>query len=474
MKIRFEFKAALAYIVLGAIWIIFSDKLVNHISTDKEMLTLMQTIKGWLYVFITGLMAFYLIRNRSKSIDAKNEELKLEKERAELSSKQKTSYLSNMSHEIRTPINGIIGFSEMLDDEDLEPEDRQKFVKIIIKSGERLLAIVNNLIEISKIESGQMQAQKNPINLNLLMSEVFEMTGIHVKNKQVEFSYSNGLEDEDSDLITDPDVLKNIWINLVSNALKFTEKGHVKFGYKLENKSVKCWVEDTGIGIDKSTTEAIFERYRQADPTIKKSFGGTGLGLAISKGYAQLLGGELWVESELGKGSTFYFTFPYQHTEPFSEISGSVLPNNISLDWSNRTILIAEDIEENFLYLETLIEKNKAHVLRANNGQEAVEMVKENNIIDLVLMDIKMPELNGKEAMLQIKAQFPEMPVIAQSAYGFTEEKDEAIKDGFDYYLTKPVRKDELYVIVNKFIHRKKKKPKYVPLASDENSFPQK
>lgn len=456
MKIRFEQKAAFFYILIGVIWIIFSDLVVQKIAATPESLTLLQTIKGFFYVFITGLMAFFLIRHRSLSIDAKNKELQEQKEKAEENDRLKTSYLSNMSHEIRTPINGIIGFSEMLDDEDLEPEDRQKFVKIIIKSGERLLAIINNLIEISKIESGQMQAQKSPINLNILMSEVFDMTGIHVKNKEVQFVSENGLENEDSDLTTDPDVLKNIWINLVSNALKFTEKGHVKFGYKIENKQVKCYVEDTGIGIDQKIVSTIFERFKQADPTIKKSFGGTGLGLAISKGYAKLLGGELWVESELGKGSTFHFTFPYEPAEPYSEFGGSVLPKDMDFDWSNRKILIAEDIEENFIYLETLLEKNNANITRAYNGQEAVNLVQETNGYDLVLMDIKMPELNGYEAMAKIKESYPNLPVIAQSAYGFAEEKEDALKNGFDYYLTKPVRKDELFVIVNKFIHRKK------------------
>lgn len=455
MKIRFELKVALLYILLGALWIIFSDKIVHSFSDDVVTLTQLQTLKGWFYVVMTGGMAFFLIRSNRRKYEIKEKELLLQKQKAESSDKLKTSYLSNMSHEIRTPINGIIGFSEMLEDEDLEHDDRKKFVKIIIKSGERLLAIINNLIEISKIESGQMQAVKNPINLNLLMAEVFEMTSIHVKNKKVEFSYSNGLADNKSDLITDPDVLKNIWINLVSNALKFTEQGHVKFGYKVVNSAIMCWVEDSGIGIDKATRDTIFERFRQADPTIKKSFGGTGLGLAISKGYAKLLGGELWVESELGKGSTFWFTFPYSPTEPFSEISGSVLPENIKLDWSNRNILIAEDIEENFLYLETLLGKNKATVIRAYNGQEAVDTAKKNTDIDLILMDIKMPEMNGNEAMRLIKDEFPDLPIIAQSAYGFTEEKEDALKDGFDYYLTKPVRRDELFVIVNKLIDKR-------------------
>lgn len=455
MKIRFELKVTLLYIILGTIWVIFSDKIVHSISVDVLTPTQLHTLKGLFYVTITGIMAFFLIRSNRLKYETKENELVLQKEKAELSNKLKTSYLSNMSHEIRTPINGIIGFSEMLEDEDLEHDDRKKFVKIIIKSGERLLAIINNLIEISKIESGQMQAVKNPINLNLLMAEVFEMTSIHVKNKNVEFSYDNGLADNKSDLITDPDVLKNIWINLVSNALKFTEQGSVKFGYKVNNNNIQCWVQDTGIGIDKATRSNIFERFRQADPTIKKTFGGTGLGLAISKGYAKLLGGELWVESELGKGSTFGFTFPYNPTEPFSEISGSVLPENIVLDWSGRTILIAEDIEENFLYLETLLGKNAAEVIRANNGQEAVDTAKTNMEIDLILMDIKMPEMNGYVAMRQIKDEFPSLPIIAQSAYGFTEEKEDALKDGFDYYLTKPVRRDELFVIVNKFIDKR-------------------
>lgn len=455
MKIRFELKVALLYIVLGAIWVIFSDNILYTITSDTVMLTMLHTIKGWFYVLITGLMAYFLIRSNRKKFEIKEAQLLAQKVKAENSDRLKTSYLSNMSHEIRTPINGIIGFSEMLEDEDLEHDDRKKFVKIIIKSGERLLAIINNLIEISKIESDQMQAVKNPINLNLLMAEVFEMTSIHVKNKGVKFSYQNGLDDNESDLITDPDVLKNIWINLVSNALKFTEKGHVKFGYKLVNNTIECWVEDTGIGIEKATRDNIFERFRQSDSTIKKSFGGTGLGLAISKGYAKLLGGKLWVESELGKGSTFWFTFPFAPTEPFSEISGSVLPQDIQLDWSDRLILIAEDIEENFLYLETLLEKNNATVIRAYNGQEAVDTALINTDIDLILMDIKMPELNGNEAMRQIKDEFPSLPIIAQSAYGFTEEKEDALKDGFDYYLTKPVRRDELFVIVNKFINKR-------------------
>lgn len=380
-------------------------------------------------------------------------ELVIAKERAEESDRLKSAFLANMSHEIRTPMNGILGFSSLLKEVDLTGEEQQEYIEIIEKSGVRMLNIINDIIDISKIESRQMEVLLKESNINEQIDFIFNFFRPQMEGKNLMFSFKKSLPSEKAIVITDREKIYAILTNLVKNAIKFTETGTIELGYtlKTENKpaELEFYVKDTGIGIPKNRQKAIFERFIQADVSDRMARQGAGLGLSISKAYVEMLGGKIWVESEEGKGSIFYFTLPIR-----LEKQEKTLPENVDREVNQKVsglkILITENDETSGKYLSTLVKELSKELLGARNGIEAVDICRNNPDIDLILMDIQMPELNGHEATRQIRKFNKDVVIIAQTAFGLSGDKEKAIGSGCNDYLPKPFKKAQLLKIVSR------------------------
>jgi PAS domain S-box-containing protein len=386
------------------------------------------------------------------------ENLKQAKSEAEESDRLKTAFLANMSHEIRTPMNSIIGFSNLLNEPDLKQNKKEEYLQHIFQSSNSLLNLIDDIIDISKIEAGQININPVECNVNKIARDLFYSFKETNLKEGLEFRLKLPADSDLYTLKTDPFRLRQILSNLIGNALKFTEQGFIEFGYILKKADIKqtieFYIKDTGIGIPKDKQNIIFERFRQVDDSRTRRFGGTGLGLAISKKLVDLLGGSLWVDSEMGKGSTFYLSLPFEngiheevlHIEPF---------DGFKYDWKGKTILIAEDENSNFELLKASIGRTKIKIIRAMNGEEAVEHVKMNDSINLVLMDIRMPRLNGYDATRQIKSLKPALPVISITAYAMSEDESKSIEAGCDMYISKPIRPSQLLTLLNEFVGSK-------------------
>ena len=380
---------------------------------------------------------------------AQEETLKA-KEKAEESDRLKTEFINNMSHEIRTPMNGILGFSELLSTPDLPPEKLINYISIIQNSGKQLMRIIDDILEISKLGTKQVKAIENKVYLNDLFLELFSIFDIRAKENKTPLYLKKGLPDTESMVLTDSSKLNKILSNLLENALKFTNKGFIEFGYRVKNDTIMIYVKDTGIGIKPEKQETIFERFSQEEKKVSEHAGGLGLGLSIAKENAELLGGTITLESEKGKGSTFYITIPYK---PFEDNNIIKTKKKTMTDKKTQTILIAEDEEVNFIYIETLLEYfvKDLIVLHAIDGKQAVELCKERSDIDFVLMDLKMPVMDGYEATKLIKEFRPDLPVIAQTAYSTPEEKEKALKAGCDDFISKPISKEIFSKVIDKY-----------------------
>lgn len=381
-----------------------------------------------------------VIRDLTEQKEAE-EKLLLAKEKAEESDRLKTAFLQNISHEIRTPMNAIVGFAGVINEPDLPPEKRQRFADIIVQSSNQLLSIITDIVNIATIEAGQEKVHEKEVNLNSLFRLLYDQFNAIAQKQNILFAYKTGLPDMEALILTDRNKLSETLANLISNALKFTRQGSIIFGYQLKADYLEFYVEDTGIGIPSEMHGEIFKRFRQVETSTNREYGGSGLGLSISKAYVELLGGKIWVNSQPGKGAVFYFTIPYKKT-----YSGS-LPNkqssNSIKEKSERatTLLIAEDEDSNFALLEALLSESGMNILRATNGNEAVSLCKLNPEIDLVLMDMKMPEMDGYEATRQIKKIRPDLPVIAQTAHTTGNNKKKAFECGCSDFISKPFNK---------------------------------
>ena len=389
------------------------------------------------------LAAELIIANLAISLQA---ELIITKEKAEESDNLKSSFLRNMSHEIRTPMNAIIGFSDLLNDPELSQGKRNSYVTIIVNNSNQLLSIVNDILTISSLETKQEKINIQKTCINSIIAELFAVFEIPAKNKNISLYSKQHLTDKQSEILTDKTKLTQILSNLLINALKFTQHGFIEFGYNLRNNEVEFYVKDSGIGIKTDMQEKIFERFRQADKTIHITYGGSGLGLSISKAFVELLDGKIWLQSEPEKGSTFYFTIPYKPS-----LESDKIDKPVSLSKSNSIILIAEDEETSFLLLEELLSGKDFRIIHTRDGKETVEICKSNPDISLILMDIKMPIINGYDAAKLIKEFRKDLPIIAQSAYAL-ENEIEKYKGVFDEYITKPIDANNLKKLINKFL----------------------
>ncbi|MFH0759954.1 MAG: response regulator [Bacteroidota bacterium] len=383
------------------------------------------------------------------------------KEKAEANSRLKTEFLHNMSHEIRTPLNGIMGFSELLDDPDLSSEEQKQYTKIIIDNGEKLLRIIDNVLEISQLETKQLEAVAEKVNLNLLLREVITVFETKAQENKIPLNLMPGLSDDLSIIWTDKSRLKIILFNLLENALKFTYDGFIEIGYQQIDNQIEIYIKDTGIGISQEKQEIIFERFSQEDKGASRLFGGLGLGLSIAKENANLIGGRITLESEKGQGSTFYITIPYKpvfsgekNFEP--ETRTGIIKEKKKL----YNLLIAEDEEVNIKYLEKVIKKDELNIniLYAKNGQEAVRMCKECEDLDLVLMDIKMPVMNGYEATRLIRECRPDLPIIAQTAYSTEEDKTLSLSVGCNDFISKPFSEETIHILFARYLSGKKER----------------
>jgi PAS domain S-box-containing protein len=401
------------------------------------------------------------------------EELIIAKEKAEESDRLKSAFLTNMSHEIRTPMNGILGFSGLLKEPNLTNEEQQEYIGIIEKSGARMLNIINDIIDISKIESGLMEVSVSETNINEQIEYIYNFFKPEADAKGIQFSFKNTLPSGEAMIKTDSEKIYAILTNLVKNAIKFTPDGAIEFGYNLKpvkpakpksagssenignSFELEFFVKDTGTGIRQEQLEIVFERFRQASESITRNYEGAGLGLSISKAFVEILGGQIWVESEYGKGSVFYFTIPYNGEQ---EIRNVIINTDLADDGDKEVkaleILIVEDDEISAKLLTMVMKKFGKEILTVRTGLEAIEVCRNNPDIDLILMDIHMSEMDGYVTTRQIRVFNKNTIIIAQTAYAQTSDKKEAIAAGCNDYISKPIKKLELMALVQKYFKK--------------------
>jgi PAS domain S-box-containing protein len=379
------------------------------------------------------------------------EELIIAKEHAEESDRLKSAFLANISHEIRTPMNGILGFAELLKEPQLTGEEQQEYISIIQKSGARMLNIINDIVSISKIESGQMKVSIIETNINEQIQIIYNFFTPEAEKKGLLLSIKNTLPADESIIKTDREKLYAVLTNLIHNAIKYTHNGSIEFGCEKKGKYLQFFVKDTGAGIYRDQMEIIFERFRQGNDLNTGYIEGTGLGLSISKAYIEMLGGKIWVESEPGKGSIFYFTLPYDaETEAKTVVENVVSADRTMNQIKKLKILIAEDDELSEMLMRMIVRKFCKEFLIARTGIEAVEVCRNNPDLDLVLMDIKMPMMNGYEASRQIRQFNKDVIIIAQTAFSLLGNRETAIEAGCNDYISKPININVLKELIKK------------------------
>ena len=435
---------------------------------------------GMIFKGQTAMMEIFIDITERKRAE---KELILAKEKAEENERLKSAFLANMSHEIRTPMNGILGFAGLLKEPKLSGEEQQEYIGIIEKSGARMLNIINDVIAISKVESGQMKTFVSPTNVNEQLEYIYNFFKLEVEQKGLQINFKNSLTDREAIVKTDKEKLYAVLTNLVKNAIKFSDSGTIEIGCKRRERvlgrdkaclvstdssylvsttsELEFFVKDNGVGIPKDRMEAIFDRFVQADIGDKRAFQGAGLGLSISKAYVEMLGGRIWVESEEGKGSGFYFTIPCNNepedentvVEEFVVDSADNKPNK---EYKGFKILIAEDDEISGMLISMAIKAFGKNVLKTSTGIETVEVCRNNPDLDVVLMDIKMPEMDGYEATRQIRQFNNDVIIIAQTAYALTGDREKALEAGCNDYIAKPFGQSSLTALMKKYLRQEK------------------
>jgi signal transduction histidine kinase/ABC-type amino acid transport substrate-binding protein len=373
------------------------------------------------------------------------------KEKAEESDKLKTVFLQNLSHEIRTPMNGILGFLELLNDPALDIELREQYFKIMNDSSQRLMSTINNIIEISRIETSEIEANLSRFNLHEIMNYYFNLFEGKAKEKNLNLIYNVLNPIDEIEIETDKMMFESVLFNLLDNGIKFTNKGFIEFGSILKESELIFYVKDSGIGFPKDRSEAIFEKFIQADLKITRPHEGAGLGLTIVKAYLNVLHGKIWGESEQGNGTVFYFSLPYfpkfkAMPEEDSKKTFVALQNPKPID-----ILVVEDDEDSHLYIQFILKNKNYHIFKAYNSVEALNLIEKYPSIKIILMDIKLPGVNGLDLTTKIRETNQKIKIIAQTAYAMTGDKEKAIEAGCNAYLSKPYTKDELLSIMTRY-----------------------
>ena len=403
-----------------------------------------------------------------KQLEERNKKYELELikavEKALESEKLKTAFLANMSNEILTPMNTIMGFSDLLSDPDLPNDKLLHFSEQLNTSGNSLVNLIDNIIDVAKVESGEVRIKLSECKINNLLLDLYACFDNEIKEKgknNVYLRLKRASKDKDFAILSEPYRLRRIMSNILENAVNYTDSGKIEFGYSImdgesdgktapEGQMLQFFVRDKGKGIPKEKMDLIFDRFRHSDDSYTKQFEGAGLSLPISRAYVELLGGEMWCESVEGEGSEFYFTVPCNTVEAKSGIPDiAVIPET---NWENINILVAEDVESNYLFIEAVLERLKVRLLWAKNGKEAFEKFKENKNIDLILMDMRMPLMSGFEAVKKIREINKEIPIIAQTAFAGIDDKELILDTGCNDYISKPIDKDLLIKIVGKYV----------------------
>lgn len=426
----------------------------NHIHTIVSAALTERTISGMILDITDRKRAEqevmaknYEIETQNEEYRTLNEELLIAKEKAEESDRLKTAFLQNLSHEIRTPMNGIMGFTHLLKEKMGDPEITSQYLDVIEKSGDRLMNLISDLVDISKIETGQITINEELFNVNELMSGLKGFFSGEASEKGLTISITKHLTEKYTTISSDKGKLFQVLSNLIKNAIKFTEEGTIEMGCELKDNVILFFVRDSGIGIHPDKINIIFERFIQADTSISRGYEGAGFGLSISKAFIEALGGQIWAESELGKGSTFLFTLPYNSPESKNELYND-MEKGTSYTGETLKVLVAEDDVVSRMLLSEILRDCGMEVTFARNGQEAVDKIKSDPSFDLILMDLKMPIMNGYEATEKIREMGYNNPIIAQTAYASADDRSKVNESGFTAYLSKPINQKNLLEII--------------------------
>ena len=391
-------------------------------------------------------------KKAEQEVEQKNKELKIAKEKAEESDRLKSAFLANMSHEIRTPMNSIIGFAQILKASSKTKIQKERFADIIQGQGRHLLNLINDIIDISKIDANQLNIVEKEFELNIFLSQLCESFKNQI-NQDVKIVLRCGAKIGNDIIITDRTRLQQILVNLIGNSVKFTDLGSIEVGYSIRTDNmIEFWVKDTGIGISEKEQQFVFDRFRQVDESSTRKYGGTGLGLAISKACVNLLGGEIWVESKQAIGSTFHFTINYKAVPKQKTIEKTHENLKAENAFAGKTILIAEDDLYSFEILELFLEATNANIVHAENGLQAVEICRKNPQIDIVLMDINLPKIDGLQATAEILKFRYDLPIISQTANAMSDDRQKSLKAGCVDYISKPIKEDLLIAKIYRYL----------------------
>ena len=397
-----------------------------------------------------------IINQASVSLSQKQSEtsLKIAKAMAEESDRLKSAFLMNLSHEVRTPLNGIMGFSQILQEREFTFDKRREFLNIIYDKAGQLLQILNDILDLSKIESDQLKIGKDDFYLNDIFHELYDTFCLYLEKQKltsIHLSYTCQLTRDETRLYTDRSRLSQILRNLISNAIKFTEEGSVAFGYRFqEPDNLLFFVKDTGIGIAPEKQEEIFKPFRQADETTSRDYEGTGLGLSISQSLIKIFGGQIWVESEVNAGSTFYFTFPFS-THKYHKDPETATPKRGSYSWSGQKVLIVEDDPVSLEFMKEILDGTHAQIKKKKNGKEGLQRFQKTKGISLILMDVRLPDISGLEVVKKIRTTNSKIPIIAQTAYTMDQNAKKCQEAGCNDYLTKPIDIQAMMKLMNKY-----------------------
>lgn len=389
------------------------------------------------------------VKERTLALELTNQELIVANEKSEASNRLKTSFMNNISHEVRTPLNGILGYGSLLAEPDLEPEDRLEYLSMMKVSSNRLMNTISDYMDISLIASGNMEVHNKPVNLTKILVELKNKFQPHCDAKKLRFNMQFPDNYQEIILNTDPSMLRKIISHLIDNAIKFTAQGSVTMGYTIKPDNIELFVSDTGVGVEKEAEELIFKSFMQENSSNTRGYEGSGLGLSIISGFLMLMGGKIHFNSVKSEGSTFYISLPVEpglYEELKTNKASFTKPES-----GKPVILIAEDELLNMLYMETILKSTAAVIIKAANGFEAVELCRTHPEISVVIMDLKMPGMNGFDATKEIKSFRKDVLIIAVTAFAMNEDKKNALEAGCDEYLAKPASKSDIIGILKEY-----------------------